>query len=102
MKRSELHFGQTIFLRTLNKTDSMFGSDEDLKNMVGQYIKIYDFDVSYNNIIRIIHSWTGTYYSIHTDDISLTEPPLPKMDEEKIIKVQHGEKVTFDEKQLFI
>jgi hypothetical protein len=80
----------------------MFGADEDLKNMVGKYVDIYDFSNSYTKIIGIVHPWTGAYYSIHTDDISLTEPPLPEMDEEQIIKVQHGEKVTFDESQLFI
>ena len=101
MKRSDLYFGQTVFLRSLDQTDNMFGADEDLKSMLGREIVIYDFDVSHNNIIRIMHPSMGILYPIHLDDISLSKPKI-KLDKRRIIKVERGKEVTFDENQLFI
>ena len=100
MKRSDLYFGQTVFLRSLRYTEDMFGTDEDLKSMIGREIVVYDFDISYNNIIRIMHPALGTLYSIHLSDVIANKPPI-KLDKRRIIKVEQGKEVTFDEKQLF-
>ena len=101
VKRSDLHFGQTVFLSSLDQTEKMFGADNDLKSMLEKEIVIYDFDISYNFIIRIMHPALGTLYPIHLDDISLTKPHV-KLDKRRIIKVEQGKEVIFDETQLFI
>jgi len=102
VKRSDLHFGQSVFLRTLYKTDNVYGADSELRSMVGHEIIIHDFDMNITDGIRILHPTSGTIYSIHVHDIELHAPIEPEMEKAKIIKVIRGKEVTFDVDQLSI
>ena len=100
MKRTEYHFGQTVFLNSLENTESIYGTCASLRSMIGTFVTIRDYCTSYDKGINIFRPLVNGTYPIHEDDISVG-PPEKKERNSPIIKVELGEEAMFDEKELF-
>jgi hypothetical protein len=97
VKRSELHFGQRIFLNKLSYTEHSYGTDSTLAELKGTYVNVLEFCDFDDRCIKIVHPVRGYEYTIHVADLTLKNPE-EEFDErdECILNVVNGESAVFD------
>ena len=104
MNRSEMHFGQKLYLKTLYETDDQYGSEKELRELIGSYVTIYEFCYHDPYAVRIKHPLSGYEYSIRVEDLRKTGPKFDgSNDAKKSVRLSYKKKpVTFDVKRLFV
>ncbi len=94
MNRIKLRKGDKIFVNTLQSTDDYLGINNEMNDMIGNYVEVRRLSGRYPHGIQIFHPKSRETYTVHCSDVSL-EPLLKKVPR-KIIKVEHAIKGKFD------
>ena len=95
MKRSDLHFGQRVFLKSLNDTSHNFGIEQALLDLKGIYVNIHEFSDYDNNCVVIIHPTTGREYTMCASDLSLHRETFNDS-EKPVLNLEGGKDAVFD------
>jgi len=95
VKRSEIHFGQRVFLKSLYETAHNFGIENELQDLKGTYVTVHEFSNYDNNCIIIIHPTTGKEYTLCLGDITLHRETFNEK-EKPILNLEGGKEAVFD------
>jgi len=75
VRRHKLHKGMRVFLNTLKSTEEYVGTNGEMKEMIGTYIRVKGFCNRFNESIYVVHPGSLETYTIHCKDVSI-EPIL--------------------------
>jgi len=95
VKRSEIHFGQRLFLKSLNDTSHNFGIEQALQDLKGTYVTIHEFSDYDNNCVVIIHPSTAKKYTLCLGDLTPHRETFNES-EKPVLKLEGGKEAVFD------
>lgn len=95
----ELITGRLIFVSSTEKTSSTYGSNSEMRQMIGKYYPVLDRANDGKGVVLRHHS-CGSRFTFRLEDVDLE--PIMKIGKTKKINVVSDVKTKFDESLLII